>query len=125
MTAEAEAQAKQLDSVTDVIAEQEVDATRAAQALSAGFGGTAKGHTRSAAVSKTASTTPSNNTVAVAPVSYTKADIDFIKHQLEVSDIVAIQTLQLVHAEAVASGQPPLQGEDLMKAALVKLIRSA
>jgi hypothetical protein len=124
MTAEAEAQAKQLDSVTDVIAEQEVDATRAAQALSAGFGGTAKGHTRSAAVSKTAAA-PSINTVVVAPVSYTKADIDFIKHQLEVSDIVAIQTLQLVHAEAVASGQPPLQGEDLMKAALVKLIRSA
>jgi NACalpha-BTF3-like transcription factor len=109
MAAEAEAQAKQLDSVTDNIAEQEVDADRAAQALSG--------------LSNPANTNGTRDE-SVSSLTFSKSDIDFIITELEVSEHVAIEALRVVAMEALSNGTGPLVGADLLKAALHKLITS-
>jgi NACalpha-BTF3-like transcription factor len=99
MAAEAEAQAKQLDSVTDRVEEQEVDGTKAQQAMSA-------------LMTKQASALSAKDQVAVS-----KEDVSVIVHELEVSEELAIRTLRLVSLETK-------DGESALVAALRKLVTS-
>lgn len=98
--ATAEDQAKQLDSVTDNVREHEVDSEKAQQAMS------------SLLSSKAADAAVEHQAVAVS-----KADIDLIVQELEVSEETATRALR-----EVAPGLH--EGESLVKAALRKLITS-
>ena len=91
-------QAKQLDSVTDRFQEQEVDATKAQQAMSA---------------------LSSNNVDSAANaadhVAVSKEDVDLIVSELEVTEELAKKTLQ----EVASSSK---EGGSLVEAALTKLV---
>ena len=80
---EKEAQAKQLDSVTDRVEEQEVDLGKAQMAMSALGGAAANGHEAVAAVSA--------------------ADVQVICDELEVTEEVATNVLRQVAASGLAS----------------------
>lgn len=98
--AQDEAQAKQLDSVTDVVQEQEVDATRAMEAMSA--------------------LSPKNSETAQAiaeAVSVSQEDVDLIVAELEVTEELARTTLSKVVAEKNSN-------DPLVVAALRKLVTS-
>ena len=95
---EAENQAKQLDSVTDRVEEQEVDSTKAMNAL--GALATPAAHAQA-----------SNVAIAVAP-----KDIQIICDELEVTEEVATRTLRQVAQENKQ------EGESMVAAALRKLI---
>ena len=98
---EAENQAKQLDSVTDRVEEQEVDLTKAQEAM-------------------TALSTPSSEKEAADSEQafvVSKEDIKVICDELEVSGEVASRTLREVSRETK-------DGESLVAAALRKLITS-
>ena len=95
---EAENQAKQLDSVTDRVEEQEVDSTKAMNAL--GALATPAAHAQA-----------SNVAIAVAP-----EDIQIICDELEVTEEVATRTLRQVAQENKQ------EGESMVAAALRKLI---
>jgi transcriptional regulator of met regulon len=99
---EAEEQAKQLDSVTDRVQEQEVDADRAQQAMSA----LSEEHCSTAA-------DPNKKTIEVS-----KVDVDLIVSELEVTEELAERTLRQVAAE----GQDT--ADSLVVAALRKLVTS-
>ena len=99
---EAKAQAAQLDSVTDVVQEQEVDATRALQAMNAflsdGSGNSNAGNT---GVSTAASPTLSNDlqqklniTSNVTAAVIRSEDVQLICNELEVTEDVATQALR-------------------------------
>ena len=99
---EAKAQAAQLDSVTDVVQEQEVDATRALQAMNAflsdGSGNSNAGNTRA---STAASPTLSNDlqqklniTSNVTAAVIRSEDVQLICNELEVTEDVATQALR-------------------------------
>jgi NACalpha-BTF3-like transcription factor len=100
MAAEEQAQAKQLDSVTDNFEEQEVDATRAQQAMSAWSTG------------KQASALSEADQVAVS-----KEDVELIMSELEVTEDVAKRTLRQVAVDMQ-------DGDSLVVAALRKLVSS-
>jgi NACalpha-BTF3-like transcription factor len=93
-------QAKQLDSVTDFVQEQEVDDTRARQAMSA------------LSTKNEDSALNSTDNIAVS-----KEDVDLIVYELEVTEELAKKTLQ-----EVAGGIP--EGDSLVAAALRKLVTS-
>lgn len=97
---EAQAQAKQLDSVTDRFEEQEVDSAKALQAIYA--------------LSTPASGAASNE--AELAVVVNKADVELICNELEVTEELAIQTLRQVAVQD--------KNENMVKAALRKLVRS-
>ena len=99
---EAKAQAAQLDSVTDVVQEQEVDATRALQAMNAflsdGSGNSNAGNT---GASTAASPTLSNDlqqklniTSNVTAAVIRSEDVQLICNELEVTEDVATQALR-------------------------------
>lgn len=96
---EKEAQAKQLDSVTDNVEEQEVDTDRAKQAMSS-------------LMTKKDSACDSSEQVAVS-----KEDVALIVSELEVSEEVAQKTLREVAAQLA-------EGESMVHAALRKLVTS-
>jgi NACalpha-BTF3-like transcription factor len=104
---EEQAQAKQLDSVTDVVQEQEVDAARAEQAMSA-----------LAPNSQASGMTAAEQAVAHA---VHREDVDLIVHELEVTEELARKTLLEV---AVELGITQRDGDALVVAALRKLVTS-
>lgn len=91
-------QAKQLDSVTDVVQEQEVDATKAQQAMSA-----------------LSSKNEDSAANAADQVAVSKEDVDLIVSELEVTEELAEKTLR-----EVASSMK--EGDSLVVAALRKLV---
>ena len=95
MTAEDEA--KQLDSVTDRVQENELDESRASQALGALSGGA------------TSSATPD--------IAVKKEDVDMIVAELEVTEDEASAALRAVVAE-----DGGLEGQQLVAAALTRLV---
>ena len=95
---EAEEQAKQLDSVTDRVQEQEVDEARAQQAMSA------------LSAKKEDSASQAADQIAVS-----KHDVDLIVSELEVTEEVAQKTLREVAAHTK-------EGDSLVVAALRKLV---
>ena len=97
---EEQEQAKQLDSVTDVVQEKEVDATKAQEAMSALS--TAK---------------QEGNVKAAEQVAVSKADVDLIVSELEVTDEVAERTLREVAVDLQ-------EGDSMVVAALRKLVTS-
>ena len=103
MTAEDEA--KQLDSVTDRVQEQELDASRANQALGA-LGGAA------------ASAAP----IEGSAIAVKKEDVAMIVAEMEISEDEATAALR----EAAAGGQNGtiVEGQQLVAAALRKLVTS-
>jgi NACalpha-BTF3-like transcription factor len=101
MAAEEQAQANQLDSVTDNHEEQEVDATKAQQALF------------SLSTGKQASDLSEADMVAVS-----KEDVELIMSELEVTEEVAKRTLRKVAVDVK-------EGDSLVVAALRRLVSSA
>jgi NACalpha-BTF3-like transcription factor len=100
MAAEEQNTAKQLDSVTDNFEEQEVDATKAQQAMSAWSTG------------KQASALSEEDQVAVS-----KEDVELIMSELEVTEEVAKRTLRQVAVDVK-------EGESMVVAALRKMVSS-
>jgi NACalpha-BTF3-like transcription factor len=98
-------QAKQLDSVTDVVQEQEVDADRAQQAMSA-----------LASPVQAAEDAENDKTT----VSYSKQDVELIVNELEVTEELAVKTLREVAGDVSKEGG----GDSLVVAALRKLVTS-
>jgi NACalpha-BTF3-like transcription factor len=97
--AKQEDQAKQLDSVTDFVQEQEVDATKAQQAMSA------------------LSANQQNNDLSAADqVAVSKEDVDLIVSELEITEELAERTLREVAVD--------LKGDSMVVAALRKLLTS-
>jgi len=108
MAAEEEAQAKQLDSVTDVVQEQEVDATKAQQAMNA----------LSPDSRKDSALSDSEHLAANVIV---KEDVDLIVSELDVTEDLARRTLRLA---AVENGITKREGDALVVAAMKKLVTS-
>lgn len=104
---EAKAQAKQLDSVTDVVQEQEVDAARAQEAMSA-----------LSSNREDSALTESQQAAANAVI---QQDVDLICAELDVTEELAVQTLRDV---AVELGLTKRDGDALVVAALRKLVTS-
>ncbi|KAG7361510.1 hypothetical protein IV203_036611 [Nitzschia inconspicua] len=100
MTSSAEAEAKQLDSVTDRVDETELDASKAQQAMSA---------------LSSSNQQDDGRAMALAAVNISGQDIDVIVDQLEVSRELAEKTLREVALET--SGE-----EVALVAALRKLV---
>jgi NACalpha-BTF3-like transcription factor len=98
---DAEAEAKQLDSVTDVVTETELDASKVQQAMSA---------------LSTAKQEDDGNAAALASVAVSKEDVALIVSELEVSEEIAERVLREVASEAK-------EGK-MLEAALRKLVRS-
>jgi NACalpha-BTF3-like transcription factor len=104
---EAQAQAKQLDSVTDVVQEQEVDATRAQEAMSA--------------LSTNAEDAALTEAQQAAANAVTQPDIDLMCSEMDISEELAIRTLREV---AMELGLTKRDGDALVVAALRKLVTS-
>ena len=103
--AEAEAEAKQLDSVTDMVAEQTVDETKAQEAMSA-----------------LSSVTKESTVKKIQEVaSIVKEDVELIMSELDVTEDVARKTLHDVAVEKKISKR---EDDTLVKAALRKLVTS-
>eukprot|EP00536_Pseudo-nitzschia_multiseries_P004456 jgi/Psemu1/302609/fgenesh1_kg.74_\ len=94
----AEAEAKQLDSVTDVVKEAEIDTAKAQEAI--GLISAKKDDDHKAA--------------ALAAVTVSKDDVDLIVSELEVTEEIAEQALREVSLEA--------RGGSVVEAALRMLI---
>lgn len=84
MAAAAEAEAKQLDSVTDVVTETELDASKAQEAMTA---------------LSTAKQKDDDKAAALASVAISKEDVALIVSELEVTEAVAEQKLREVAVE--------------------------
>jgi HYPK UBA domain len=108
---EAEAQAKQLDSVTDRFEEQEVDSAKALQAM----------HALSPPTSASGAA-GDDLAELLAKVVVNKADVELICQELEVTEELAIQTLRQV---AVQKGNNNNKSEAMVTAALRKLCGTA
>jgi NACalpha-BTF3-like transcription factor len=93
-------QATQLDSVTDNVQEQELDATRAQQAMSA-----------------LSDKNEDNASNAADIFAFAKEDVDLIVYELEVTEELAKQTLREVASDIQ-------EGDSLVVAALRKLVTS-
>lgn len=101
---EAKAQAAQLDSVTDVVHEQEVDATRALQAMNAFLSdssGTSSNNTSTAGTSNAATTSLDSDleqkltiTANVTAAVIRSEDVQLICSELDVTEDVATQALR-------------------------------
>ena len=101
---EAKAQAAQLDSVTDVVHEQEVDATRALQAMNAFLSdssGTSSNNTSTAGTSNAATTSLDSDleqkltiTANVTAAVIRSEDVQLICSELDVTEEVATQALR-------------------------------
>ncbi len=102
--AEAEAEAKQLDSVTDMVAEQTVDETKAQEAMSA-----------------LSSVTKESAKKIQEVASIVKEDVELIMSELDVTEDVARKTLHDVAVEKKISKR---EDDTLVKAALRKLVTS-
>ena len=98
---EAQEQAKQLDSVTDRVQEQEVDEARAQQAMSA----------LSAKKEDAAADSPTK------AIAVSNQDVELIVSELEVTEELAQKTLREVAAHTK-------EGDSLVVAALRKLVTS-
>jgi NACalpha-BTF3-like transcription factor len=98
MAAEAEDQARQLDSVTDNYEEQEIDVAKAQQAMSAWSTGTQKDALSEA------------DQIAVS-----SEDVELIMSELEVSEEMAKRTLRQVAVDVK-------EGDSVVVAALRKLV---
>jgi hypothetical protein len=94
---------KQLDSVTDVVQEKELDASRAQEALSA------------MSASKQGSSAKK-----VSKIKVDKAHVDLLMNELEVTEEMAVQTLR----EVAESMEGDTSGKSLIVAALTKLVVS-
>ena len=88
MVSEAEKEAKQLDSVTDMVKETELDANKAQQAMSA--------------LSTTKQEDADGKATALAAISVSKDDVALIVSELDVSEDVAERALREV---ALAAGE--------------------
>ena len=106
MAAEAEAQAKQLDSVTDVVQDTELDASKVKQAMASVGGGGGGGTGTSAAVV--------SSTFKVSK-DHVKAIVD--EFDGYVTEDQAERVLRDVHVESKLES-----GDELLKAALRKLL---
>jgi len=82
-----EEEAKQLDSVTDVVQEKELDASKAQQAMSA-----------LATTKQTSSDTAAAQAIAVSP-----KDVAFIVEELEVTEDVAARALREVEGASLVA----------------------
>lgn len=102
-----EDQEKQLDSVTDFVQEQEVDAKKAQQAMSA-----------------LSANQHSNAASAADQVEVSKEDVDLIVSELEISEELAEQTLRQVAIEIHSKEGSNRKGESTVVAALRKLVTS-
>lgn len=94
-------EAKQLDSVTDNVQEQEVDATKAQQAMSV--------------LSHNRQESSADSSRGDSEVKVSKDDVALIVSELEVTEEAATQALREVAAEAQEGSSP-------LKAALKKLV---
>lgn len=94
-------EAKQLDSVTDVVQEQELDASKAQQAMSA---------------LSTAKAEDNEKAAALAAVTVSKEDIATIVSEIEVSEEVADRMLREVAIEG--------HQDKMLEAALRRLVTS-
>lgn len=101
MASAAEAEAKQLDSVTDRIDETELDASKAQQAMSALSSSKQK---------------DDGKAKALAAINVSEQDIRMIVDQLEVSEELAEKTLREVGLDN--------KGEEMLVAALRKLLHA-
>lgn len=97
-------QAQQLDSVTDVVQEQDMDSAKAQQALQNAFSSSTSLQQEQASNNHDQTTTM-------------KTQIDFIVQELEVTEEMAHTTLQ-----QVMTTDSSLQGDALLTAALRKLV---
>lgn len=95
------AEAKQLDSVTDMVQEQELDASKAQQAMSALSSDNRKGDDKEA---------------ALAAVVVSKEDIATVVDEMEISEELAEKVLREVAVEGKPGG--------MVQAALRKLVTS-
>ena len=104
MTSEDEA--KQLDSVTDRVQEKELDESRATQALGAlSAKSAASSSSRSAFVAK-------------------KEDVGIIMDELQVTEDEAVAALKAAVSGGMGEGGNPLEGQQLVAAALTRLVLS-
>ena len=108
---EAKAQAAQLDSVTDVVQEQEVDEARAQEAMSA----------LSSNKAEDASSTDSQKLGKRTANAVTQADIQLICNELDVTEDVAVKALR---EAAIELGIVNRENDDVVVAALRKLVTS-
>ena len=126
---EAKAQAAQLDSVTDVVQEQEVDATRALQAMNAFLSdGSGSGNSGNTGASVSTVTTLNNDvqqkltiTSNAAATVIRSEDVQLICNELDVTEDVATQALRDAASEygdALATGDK----DALVTLALQKLV---
>jgi hypothetical protein len=104
---EAEAQAKQLDSVTDHVAEQEMDSNKAQQAMNA--------------LSANQNNAALTDAEVLAANAIVKEDVELIMSELDVTEEIATRTLRQV---AVECGITKREGDALVVAALKKLVTS-
>jgi len=81
---DAATEAKQLDSVTDVVKDEEIDASKAQQAMSA---------------LSTAKNEDNHKSAALAALTVSKEDVALIVSELEVTEEVAERSLRLVSLE--------------------------
>jgi HYPK UBA domain len=128
---EAKAQAAQLDSVTDVVQEQEVDATRALQAMNAFLSdGSGSGNVSHAGASTAATTTLNNDlqqkltiTSNITAAVIRTEDVQLICNELDVTEDVATQALRDAANESVDTTGTD-DKDALVTLALRKLITS-
>ena len=109
MAAEAQAQAKQLDSVTDVVQDTELDASKVQQAMASVGGGASGMGVDSAAAAASSTFKVSKDHVKIIVDEF---DGYFTEDQAE-------KVLRDVHVESKLEG-----GDELLKAALQKLLAS-
>eukprot|EP00565_Helicotheca_tamesis_P007000 CAMPEP_0185732394 /NCGR_PEP_ID=MMETSP1171-20130828/16020_1 /TAXON_ID=374046 /ORGANISM="Helicotheca tamensis, Strain CCMP826" /LENGTH=102 /DNA_ID=CAMNT_0028401867 /DNA_START=52 /DNA_END=360 /DNA_ORIENTATION=+ len=89
-----EEEAKQLDSVTDVVQEKELDSSKANEAMAALSIGTEESAAKGSASEK--------------HVSVSQEDVDIIVSELEVSEELAERTLREVGEDMGVEGKPAL-----------------
>jgi NACalpha-BTF3-like transcription factor len=108
---EAKAQAAQLDSVTDVVQEQEVDEARAQEAMSA-LSSNKAGDVMASDLQKLGKSTAN---------AVTQEDIQLICNELDVTEDVAVKSLR---EAAIELGITNRENDDVVVAALRKLVTS-
>ena len=129
---EAKAQAAQLDSVTDVVHEQEVDATRALQAMNAFLSdssGTSSNNTSTAGTSNAATTSLDSDleqkltiTANVTAAVIRSEDVQLICSELDVTEEVATQALRDAANESGDAAVTDEKDDALVILALRKLV---
>ena len=107
---EAAAQAKQLDSVTDMVKETELDASKAQEAMTA------------LSTDKADQESDQKKAAALASVNISKDDVELIVSEMEVTKEIAEKLLREV---ALTKTQPPPKEGEVLEEVLRKLVTSS